>query len=116
MRPETLTALQQSVTHWEDNLELTKKDLPIKYGAKDCSLCQLFPSFCTRIPNMVGSDYLPAEELCPVFERTGYDSCDRSPYYNVLTTWEEEYPLENLVIAIQTEIDFLKSLLPKGED
>ena len=104
MTPETLRALRTSITHWEENLTVNSPD-DVDYGSDSCALCAHF------IQNNC--------EGCPVEEKTGQWRCQDSPYEDVLKaieTWEENPTVENskkVKIAVQAELDFLKSLLPQ---
>jgi hypothetical protein len=93
MKVKTLTALKASIKHWQENLRLYKKGLSFDYGASACALCRLFKHECS---------------LCPVKGCTGIDTF----WYNAAC--QNEKPVTPSGInAIEAEINFLKSLLPK---
>lgn len=92
MTKKTLKALRGSIQKWEKIVEGTGVD----QGVYNCPLCQLF--------------YRLDCKGCPVFERTGYPFCDKTPYRE----WEDDCTPELKKLA-QAEVDFLKSLLPKEE-
>ena len=109
----TLQALKQSIQKWEKIVAREGVD----QGCKNCPLCELFnqrPNYCAG---------------CPVYERTGVDSCSNTPY----TTWCKvtydtsvsvgdkitgNYSINNIndspesQKAAEAELAFLKSLLP----
>lgn len=89
MDDATLTALKGSIAKWEAIVAGTGVDL----GGSNCPLCKMF----VRINGECKG--------CPVMEVTGFDNCERTPYY--------EYDPEEPETA-QAELDFLKSLLPPG--
>jgi hypothetical protein len=110
MDEKTLTALKGSIKKWEDIVAGTGID----QGPDNCPLCKRFwEDDC---------------EGCPVMEHTGYDACNMSPY-DEWSSWQSEHDLRNISInelssevdkikatkLAQDELDFLKSLLPKGE-
>lgn len=108
MTPEALTALKDSIAHWERKVADPENE-PI--GRKSCALCiQFIEDGC------VG---------CPVKSRTGRKNCEGTPYIDVSNAqWEFEHgyvPLEAYIYInifrakCQLELDFLKSLLPKEE-
>ena len=98
MDPKTLEALRASIAHWKENEQVTDID-DAKLGSKHCALCKLFHSqYC---------------EGCPVFERTGEDSCSNTPYR--AAAWAVSKPasdLEAFRLAAKAEREFLESLLP----
>jgi len=108
MDDKTLTALQASIKHWEDNVA-ARGVKSVKLGIKECALCEYFGPFDE--PSCVG---------CPVSERTGLTGCEGTPYDDVCEAEVEwsDHPRTNSYkeyfreIA-QTELDFLKSLLPE---
>lgn len=117
MNNETLTALKQSIKHWEEN-----RDEPIDADASGCAcaLCELF----TRKSGSCDG--------CPVSEKTDLDSCMGSPWMRANNAHMDylKVTLDNYTgipsdidkakaafkEAAQNEIDFLKSLLPESGD
>lgn len=98
MTPKTKRALQESIVHWEDNLNLAKKRLLTRedISSYSCPLCRVFEdeSGCKG---------------CPVSEKTGCGNCRYTPWYAVSEALSSlDYgPLK---LAVQAELDFLKSL------
>ena len=106
MKPETLTALKESIKHWERNAFG-----PIGKASdamRDCALCGIyFNSNC---------------EECPVRENTGRRSCHGTPYSKAsraLDRWQSSDGVkaeeDAFREAAKAELEFLKSLLPEGE-
>ena len=94
------TPLEQSIIHWETNLQHAKEGHParITYGVLSCPLCKANPS-C---------------ESCPVMIQTDMSRCNGTPYGAVAKLLESGDPdQEALVQAVQAEVNFLKSLLPE---
>lgn len=114
MNQTTLRALKNSIQHWEENLESAKKGdwSSISTWAEHCALCEVF----------YGRDC----RGCPVktFE------CADTPYVEVVETLRYWQALRKacptpqtakeaktaLRQAIKAELEFLKSLLPEGND
>ena len=97
MSPETLTALQASIKHWEKNSQIESID-DAKCGTSHCALCQRF--------------YHKGCYGCPIAAKTGRDSCDGTPYVKANTAYNQE-DLVAFKKAAQAEIEFLRSLLPQ---
>lgn len=103
MNVRTLKALKGSIRKWEKIWKGTGEDL----GGYNCPLCQL-PGSC------VG---------CPVYERTGWGSCGKTPFGGwIQHHWDKHWDEHPVIIYCPTckrlakrELDFLKSLLPKGK-
>lgn len=96
------TALERSITHWEQNVRAETPD-HVSHDANNCALCQMYRSNdCTD---------------CPVSNKTKQTSCRGTPYANACkayTKWQY-HPSDKLAeakyrIAAQAEVDFLKSL------
>ena len=107
MDPKTLTALKASITKWEQNLK-ARSPYEVEISPVSCSLCTLF--------------HQDDCEGCPVSEKTGQSRCFSTPFRAAdlaLTDWEEVDKNSALRDAwrkaAQAEVDFLKSLLPEGE-
>lgn len=111
MTPETLTALRGSIVKWRGIVAGTTEDM----GTENCPLCALFYG---DHGTCVG---------CPVSEATSATCCGGTPYDRWSDYWApsaesnwdlKHVPLEQLdeIRALaQAELDFLISLLPKGE-
>lgn len=107
MDPETLEALKESIQHWERMRD--GKQLQYEVPTADCCpLCDLYsPIDADDCDRCIG---------CPVFFKTMRKSCYGSPYYEAYHAWEWRFERpESWKPAAQSEIDFLKSLLPKDE-
>lgn len=96
------TALERSITHWEQNVRAETPD-HVSHDANNCALCQMYRSNdCTD---------------CPVSNKTKQMSCRGTPYADACrayTKWQY-HPSDKLAeakyrIAAQAEVDFLKSL------
>lgn len=117
MNKDTLEALKGSIAKWEGIVSNTAVDM----GPWNCDLCQkfLYPQGC------VG---------CPVLEKTGKTGCNGSPYEEFFETlkryqltfpaitnrkqYNKQYPPKEFAILkplAEAELEFLKSLLPEGE-
>ena len=115
MKPITLRALKASIAHWKRNAADPKK---AEISASACALCRRFndlsnPLFCKRkLKNEI--------EVCPVFRVTGKDSCKGSPYTAFHDAWgtaydNKEWDIKKLTKLANDEVEFLESLLPKGD-
>lgn len=97
MDTETLAALRGSIAKWRAIVEGTGEDK----GIDNCPLCLKFNS------------RYPAKNLgcngCPVYQRTGQDSCSGTPYDEYLSDKRGTTELA------QAELDFLISLLPEAD-
>ena len=113
----SLTALRGSIKHWEENLA-AKEPKEASTRAQDCPLCQIFllaPKDYSR-PRVVSQ----CEYGCPVWEFTGETGCQGTPYEkadDTLCDWRNgEATIDDWREAAKAELDFLKSLLPKGSE
>jgi len=106
MDEDTLTALKESIAHWEENAADPENAL---IGVSSCPLCRKFHK-------NYRNDGKPSCTGCPVFLHTGKSYCRSTPYHS-LDRLAEFLPetVENDRILCQREVNFLKSLLPKGE-
>jgi hypothetical protein len=108
MDERTLTALRGSIKHWEENLAAKKPEEAI-LGPRHCPLCVMFIS----MPACIG---------CPVREKTGKTNCGGTPYDQAAEaheSWSEYGDMRHdnqWREAAKAELDFLKSLLPKGSE
>lgn len=111
MHPDTIVALEKSITKWENIVARKKTD----QGSKDCSLCERFSDYrCT-----IEEDGVVVEE-CPVAIRAEDYGCSHTPYAEWIRAYPRptrvcdpsEYTDEQILLAEQ-ELDFLRSLLPK---
>lgn len=102
MNPRALEVLQLSIAHWERVVSGEDKYINSSY----CALCLEFAT-----PKQYIDDDIC--EGCPVYERTGRNSCIQTPYYEV-TRALRVYGRNSIEFntAAKEELKFLKSLLP----
>ena len=110
-----MTPLQESVKHWEENLEKLKAET-IDAGdiySENCPLCTAYVE--------------PEDDCskCPVAKDTGMNLCQNSPWEKAqlsLSQWfyrkeREDVPEQDFkdsaIAALQAEIDYLKNLADK---
>lgn len=113
MDARTLEALKGSIQKWENIVAGTDADR----GAENCALCAMFAD------NM--DDEGGECEGCPVKKAVRASGCTRTPYfdYSHVTQWSENgqyrVPRQGLEdaarVAAQSELAFLRSLLPPEE-
>lgn len=107
MEPKTLEALQESIEKWEEILNNGGVD----DGRHDCSLCKLFweDNDC---------------QDCPINDKTKKNYCEGSPYphwhkhqktKHKATIGKRPIHCPHCKELAEKELEFLKSLLPKGE-
>ena len=113
MNKKTLTALQASIKHWEENVAATHPMVAKPY-AEACALCKMFmkDSWCTT---------------CPVRAHTKQDQCMGTPWRLANECYKAWYLAvetpgcsqvrrsqahQNWIAAAKRELEFLKSLLP----
>lgn len=103
MDRRTLTALNASIKHWEENVAAEKPE-DATFSPNDCALCRIFfeEIFCGN---------------CPVAVRTGQGCCGGTPYYDAVDAHEDWQDCVGSRAAYREaarrELAFLKSLLPK---
>jgi hypothetical protein len=95
MDARTLEALKGSIAHWK-RVVRAPRQTPV--GSRFCQLCAVF--------NVAVEDRRSACKGCPVRARTRRAHCLGSPFHAFLQERNRE--------TAQAELDFLKSLLPKG--
>lgn len=114
MKPETLAALQGSIKKWEGVVNGTIQDL----GCNNCALCIRFSSGVCQTGEE--PEEVDDAETCPVKLHTGLESCAGTPYvqwaHQVIPYGGREAHNEEDKNLAQAEVDFLKSLLPEGEN
>jgi len=117
-----LAALKASIAAYEkrrdftfeqiEHAEANKWDERNAPGRSGCPLCtEFYPPFPAK--PCVG---------CPVSRKTGYDGCYGTPYQEARYAWDQvlasrgdKLDMDNWKARAQEEINFLRSLLPKGE-
>lgn len=96
MSENTKQALEDSIAHWEHNVENARLGRAIDISAGACALCCMF--------------YIPHKDCegCPV-AAIGCDYCENTPYISVreIMGTRSRHPI---VKACQAELDFLISL------
>jgi len=114
MNKETLAALNGSIRKWKKIVEGTEVDR----GTDNCPLCQMFHR--RRIAFQRDS----ACDGCPVKNKSGEMYCESTPYIE----WGNHHAIKHGSASTiikncptckelaQKELDFLRSLLPKGEE
>lgn len=86
MKPETSTALEASITHWEQNAN-AKYPSGVHASSKYCALCQRFfnsGNCCGLVDGSVKHDV----EACPVAIKTKWHGCMKSPYIDAYLAWQ----------------------------
>jgi len=115
MDARTLEALKASIKHWEANLNAEQAE-EVTIGPDDCPLCNLFNTMEVACKDQTCAG-------CPVFERTGEELCESTPYvkaYGRARDWKND--AKNTVrsrafkAAAKREVDFLRFLLPASEE
>lgn len=106
MNRKTLSALEDSITHWEEMLRDPDASEP---DSRNCALCGLFFHHDCR--------------ACPVMAESGQRACRGTPYKHTATLHNNAVGNERIghfdakqwCWAATAEIEFLKSLLPQSE-
>lgn len=98
MKKRDIKAIKECLTtRWIPAMLNPQGSMPI--FSPSCQLCDIYagdPRFC---------------EGCPVEEETRLTECEGTPYYK----WLQALSGEEQRDAAEQEVDFLLSLLPKGE-
>ena len=113
MDEQTLTALEASIKHWEENIN-KRSPIDCNFGIDSCALCRMF----WRIEH-------DSCHSCPVFQKTGLRACRGTPYSAAYQAREKWYTArcarkpsrayrDEWRRAAQAEVDFLRSLLPES--
>lgn len=110
MDETTLTALQGSIKKWEAVVD----GYGVDSGAENCPLCAEF--YRDDDYNDDTDDYCDG---CPVATRTKEPGCIGTPYFDwrkAVLDSGQDFPAKattpKLVALAQTELDFLRSLIP----
>lgn len=111
MKKSTLKALEGSIIKWEGIVA----GIGVDNGVDNCPLCQKFAD---------PRPFTPACGGCPVREAAGIPYCRGTPYEEWVDLFDNnDYPHEirdsfdkpRAKVIAKKELEFLKSLLPKGE-
>lgn len=111
MNPKTSQALEASISHWYENMEMAHSggDIEDNIYSNSCPLCREF-----IVPDE-NTGYADCEG-CPIRTKTGKPYCEDTPWediylhfegLNSIIKLEGDYDLINL---IKNEIQFLESL------
>lgn len=100
MKPEVAAALEASIRHWEENMQVADLD-DAKLGHEHCALCLMF--------------FSQGCHGCPVRDHTGATYCRDTPYQEA-SDLAEYGPLEDFIAAAEAELEFLKSLREENGD
>jgi len=103
MRLATKKALLASIEHWKQNETAESLD-DVHLGRDHCPLCKRFGDDCVRRTKTT-------IERCPVYAKTGGNSCRLSPYQAAADAHNNE-TLRTFRRAAKAERKFLESLLP----
>lgn len=101
---QTLTALKQSIAHWQRLVIGNSVDIPSR---EQCALCGKFWKHGWGLGVLCDG--------CPVKEKTGLDGCEGTPYKQAEDCFNLQNPKDKQFIKYaHKELAFLKSLLPKS--
>ncbi len=137
MKKKTLKALEKSICDWD----LFAMGTITKKAVGPCALCKRFIG-CKKLKRIKGTKTLLPQvriEYCPVRNRTSYPFCEQTPWEDwyvtaTIITGGDKYrhvglpsanklagkftglkgQFNDVVDAVEKEIDFLVSLLPEG--
>lgn len=120
MTAKALSALIQSIAHWE-RLATGDEKPGESVSADDCALCQTFRNRAT-LAFVVGNECIG----CPVMERTGRSRCRSTPYSAAENhfvhsadktgkTGKTGRQTPEFRAAAKAELEFLRSLLPADQ-
>lgn len=107
MTPEAEKALRESIAHWERLASGNRMDGERPAGSQ-CALCTLD----SKLSGPEDDDC----DHCLVAEFIGVPQCAGTPYEAASDAWRK-FGVDSTKFrsAAQSEVDFLKSLLPEGE-
>lgn len=112
MDQKTVKALKASIKHWEEIVS-AKSVCYDDIGPSSCALCGLFNNGDTQRGQHCNG--------CPVSERTGAKLCGGTPYDEVegvlygTCHYNSDKPTREFTKVAKRELEFLKSLLPEGD-
>jgi len=111
MNKEVIKAIEGSIAKWD----LIAQGIGINQGGYNCPLCKMFSD--------LNYENLGVCDNCPVYLKTGFIQCFRTPYYDFVdATWgpfdtrtlpEMENEVGPVCDACEREIEFLIGLLPE---
>lgn len=108
MDDKTLTALKESIAHWERMRDETNGPGE-SIGHKSCSLCRLYSTLDSFRSGCCCDG-------CPVHQSTGKTFCQDTPYSDAFLAYKElGQPSPEFKEAATEEVKFLKCLLPENE-
>ena len=87
--PEDTQALWASAEHWLENWQPSRAQKDFKLGCRVCPCCTLQ----TKRAEISGIDCF-ASPGCPIAMYTAFDSCEKTPYYEVNKLIPETVELE----------------------
>ena len=119
MNPDTKTALEASIKHWEENVAAHPSEMRVY--ADDCALCQRFMRQRFNYSAIGGENNRCRDdsELCPVHAKTGKTMCRGTPWEAVLdaiSVWsghtgpEEKAARAKVVRRAKKMLKFLEDL------
>lgn len=117
MDKKTLIALKECIKKYERYVRIVKeskekihfannRSYGLHFGVDKCALCEIHhtPEFCK--PEFC--------KYCPIKQKVNEYSCNNIPYDEIMKALDyNKRGNEELLIALQTEVDFLKYLLPE---
>jgi hypothetical protein len=118
MNPETLKALQESIVHWEENLNKVKRGdklLLLDIHGEKCALCVRFSRGVHSNTFSCGLQHPDhSTEYCPITLATGESACQNTPWEKI----SEEIrngcgDIKKIILPlVKKQLTFLKSILP----
>ncbi len=113
MKKETRIALEASIKHWEENVAATDIS-EVSVDESDCALCHRFQGIEDCYTDEDGEI-----ERCPVYVRTDFADCEKTPYMNAYWKYRSvearTAELADFTHHAKLELAFLKSLRPEKE-
>lgn len=91
MTKEQRKALQDSIKHWEWNVILEERNIPINANASSCACCNF---------SRDGNEEIDCTK-CPISQYTGELSCYGTPYYAVKAKKVSARVLYDWLVALE---------------
>jgi len=111
MNPKARAVYHEVLEHWKDILRRAEADMPLPIGPRACSWCLLFNSMQRRSDDCKG---------CPIYERTGRQYCEGTPYETVDEVYDQrvfkEATKDELCAVVREQLDFLYSFREETDD